>query len=262
MLIAATAVMRLIAFPLLQRLGRWFKSVDTVLEALERTMCFVEDWMPRSEPSRFLFCWFWRPQAPLCFVSLSRSFPALVRAARDEIEVAHLGCSEIACRAEAAARVNPLKPDEATIAAGAAMFQQKLRGLSKFDGSGHTDHRRASHPRVPALRELIPVLTTVRSSPTSTTASEHGDAAWDLPESRNLADRRIPPPLAAVSLSGLATTRPPHRHWRPLRWLGACESCHKGSLRRWKQTEWPMSCAIRMSIPTRSIPDFSKPDPR
>ena len=45
--------------------------------------------------------------------------------------------------AKDAARVNPLKPDEATIAAGAAMFQQKCAVCHNFDGSRPHDHRRA-----------------------------------------------------------------------------------------------------------------------
>jgi mono/diheme cytochrome c family protein len=38
---------------------------------------------------------------------------------------------------EAAARVNPLKPDGATIAAGAEAFQQKCAVCHKFDGHNH-----------------------------------------------------------------------------------------------------------------------------
>ena len=54
--------------------------------------------------------------------------------------------------AEAAARVNPLKPDEATIAAGAATFQQKCAVCHNFDGTGHTTIGEHVYPRVPALR--------------------------------------------------------------------------------------------------------------
>src|SRR5258708_18799217 len=61
--------------------------------------------------------------------------------------------------AEAAARVNPLKPDEATIAAGAATFQQKCAVCHSFDGTGRTTIGEHVYPRAPALLQLLPALT-------------------------------------------------------------------------------------------------------
>ena len=85
--------------------------------------------------------------------------------------------------AETAARVNPLKPDEATIAAGAATFQQKCAVCHNFDGTGHTTIGEHVYPRVPALRELVPVLTdgqifTYINDGIRNTAMP----AWDLPD--------------------------------------------------------------------------------
>ena len=61
--------------------------------------------------------------------------------------------------AKDAARVNPLKPDEATIAAGAATFQEKCAVCHNFDGTGRTTIGEHVYPRAPALRQLLPALT-------------------------------------------------------------------------------------------------------
>src|ERR1700751_348279 len=48
---------------------------------------------------------------------------------------------------EAAARANPLKPDEANIAAGASSFQQRCAVCHGFDGTGHTTIGEHVYPR-------------------------------------------------------------------------------------------------------------------
>jgi len=65
------------------------------------------------------------------------------------------------------------------------------------------------------------------------------------------------------------TTRPPNRHWRPLRWLGRLRILPQGSLRPVEaDANGQMSCAIRMSIrrdhprllETRSAADVHEDD--
>jgi mono/diheme cytochrome c family protein len=58
--------------------------------------------------------------------------------------------------AEAAARANPLKPDEANIAEGAASFQQKCAVCHGFDGGGRTTIGEHVYPRAPSLRQACP----------------------------------------------------------------------------------------------------------
>ena len=59
---------------------------------------------------------------------------------------------------EAAARANPLKPDEANIAAGASTFQQKCSVCHGFDGGGRTTIGEHVYPRAPSLRQASPAL--------------------------------------------------------------------------------------------------------
>jgi mono/diheme cytochrome c family protein len=85
--------------------------------------------------------------------------------------------------AEAAARANPLKPDEANIAAGASSFQQKCAVCHGFDGGGRTTIGEHVYPRAPSLRQAIPSLTdgqifTYVNDGIRNTAMP----AWDLPD--------------------------------------------------------------------------------
>src|ERR1700729_1288315 len=140
--------------------------------------------------------------------------------------------------AEAAARVNPLKPEEATIAAGAATFQQKCAVCHNFDGSGHTTIGEHVYPRVPALRELVPVLTdgqifTYINDGIRNTAMP----AWDLPENevwQIVAFLRHLPPTAAPG----SASRAPPAHAIEAHYVGsaACESCHPAIHDRWGKT--------------------------
>ena len=55
--------------------------------------------------------------------------------------------------AEAAARANPLKPDESNLAEGASSFQQKCSVCHGFDGGGRTTIGEHVYPRAPSLRQ-------------------------------------------------------------------------------------------------------------
>src|ERR1700678_4373952 len=60
---------------------------------------------------------------------------------------------------EEANRADPLPPDEAGIAAGAALFQQNCAVCHGFDGGGRTTIGTNVYPRAPALRQALPSLT-------------------------------------------------------------------------------------------------------
>src|SRR5271155_3765133 len=60
---------------------------------------------------------------------------------------------------EQAHRVNPLQPDEAGLAAGAALFQQNCAVCHGFDGGGRTMIGTNVYPRAPALRPALSTLT-------------------------------------------------------------------------------------------------------
>ena len=57
---------------------------------------------------------------------------------------------------EQANRVNPLQPNEAGLAAGAALFQQNCAVCHGFDGGGRTTIGTNVYPRAPALRQALP----------------------------------------------------------------------------------------------------------
>ena len=166
--------------------------------------------------------------------------------------------------AEAAARVNPLKPDEAIIAAGATTFQQKCAVCHNFDGGGHTTIGEHVYPRVPALRELIPVLTdgqvfTYINDGIRNTAMP----AWDLPDHEIWQViaflRHLPPSVPPGSPNSTPAPITAGAHYAG---SAACESCHKDIYARWKQTRMANVVRDPREHPDAVIPDFSKPDPK
>src|ERR1700722_7785871 len=116
--------------------------------------------------------------------------------------------------AEAAARANPLKPDEANIAAGASSFQQKCAVCHGFDGGGRTTIGEHVYPRAPSLRQALPALTdgqmfTYINDGIRNTAMP----AWDLPENeiwQIVAFLRHLPPTAAPGAGNGATLARAH----------------------------------------------------
>ena len=165
--------------------------------------------------------------------------------------------------AEAAARVNPLKPEEATIAAGAATFQQKCAVCHNFDGTGHTTIGEHVYPRVPALRELVPALTdgqifTYINDGIRNTAMP----AWDLPDHEiwQMVSflRHLPPSVPPGSSNNTPAPIATGAHYVG---SAACESCHKEIYDRWKQTRMANVVRDPHEYPDAIAPDLSKPDP-
>ena len=60
--------------------------------------------------------------------------------------------------AQDAERANPLSPNEADLAAGAALFQQHCAVCHGFDGGGRTTIGTNVYPRAPVLRQALPAL--------------------------------------------------------------------------------------------------------
>src|ERR1700727_1265997 len=165
--------------------------------------------------------------------------------------------------AEAAARANPLKPEEANIAAGASSFQQRCSVCHGFDGSGRTTIGEHVYPRAPSLRQALPTLTdgqifTYINDGIRNTAMP----AWDLPESevwQIVAFLRHLPPTAAPG----SASRAPPAHAIEAHYVGsaACESCHQEIYDRWRKTRMANVVRDPREHPDAFIPDFSKPDP-
>ena len=157
---------------------------------------------------------------------------------------------------EAAARPNPLKPDEANVAAGAALFQQKCAVCHGFDGGGRTTIGEHVYPRAPSLRQALPALTdgqifTYVNDGIRNTAMP----AWDLPEKeiwQIVAFLRHLPPTAAP---GSANGAPP-AHVIEAHYVGsaACQSCHQEIYARWRKTRMANVVRDPREHPTRSSP--------
>src|SRR6202046_4694453 len=140
--------------------------------------------------------------------------------------------------AEAAARVNPLKPDKATIAAGAATFQQKCAVCHSFDGTGRTTIGEHVYPRVPALLQLLPALTdgqifTYINDGIRNTAMP----AWDMPDHEIWQIvaflRHLPPSVPPGSANNTPAPIATGAHYVG---SAACESCHKENHARGEET--------------------------
>src|SRR3984957_15084581 len=164
---------------------------------------------------------------------------------------------------EAAARANPLKPDEANIAAGASTFQQKCSVCHGFDGGGRTTIGEHVYPRAPSLRQASPALSdgqifTYISDGIRNTAMP----AWDLPEKEIWQIvaflRHLPPVAAPGSDNGPVLARVADAHYVG---SAACESCHQEIYDRWRKTRMANVVRDPREHPDAIIPDFSKPDP-
>ncbi len=161
---------------------------------------------------------------------------------------------------EDAARVEPLRPNESDLAAGASLFQSKCAACHGFDAAGHTMIGEHVYPRVPSLRELMPTLTDgqafayIRDGIRNTAMP-----AWTLPETQIwqvvLFLRHLPmtagrTPEAQASVAGA-------------HFVGsvACQSCHQDVYKRWSQTRMANVVRDPRAHPDAIIPDFSEPDP-
>jgi mono/diheme cytochrome c family protein len=140
--------------------------------------------------------------------------------------------------AEAAARANPLKPEEANIAAGASSFQQKCSVCHGFDGGGRTTIGEHVYPRAPSLRQALPALTdgqifTYINDGIRNTAMP----AWDLPENEVWQIvaflRHLPPTATPGAGNGPTLACATDAHYVG---SAACESCHQEIYDRWRKT--------------------------
>jgi predicted CXXCH cytochrome family protein len=164
---------------------------------------------------------------------------------------------------EAAARANPLKPDEANIAAGASSFQQRCAVCHGFDGIGRTTIGEHVYPRAPSLREALPSLTdgqifTYINDGIRNTAMP----AWDLPDDEIWQIvaflRRLPPTVTPGSANKATAPIAAGAHYVG---SAACESCHKEIYDSWRKTRMANVVRDPREHPDAFIPDFSKPDP-
>ena len=164
---------------------------------------------------------------------------------------------------EAAAMVNPLKPDEANIAAGAALFQQRCAVCHGFDGGGRTTIGENVYPRVPSLRDALPSLTegqifTFIHDGIRNTAMP----AWNLPD-REIWQivsflRHLPPTAEPGSAQETIAPIAAGAHYVG---SAACESCHKEIFGRWRRTRMANVVRDPREHPDAIIPDFSQPNP-
>src|SRR6185437_11128932 len=178
-----------------------------------------------------------------------------------EVEVASW-LLEHSVPAEAAGRLNPLKPDEANIAEGASLFQQKCSVCHGFDGTGRTTIGEHVYPRAPSLRLALPSLTdgqifTYVNDGIRNTAMP----AWDLPEKeiwQIVTFLRHLPPTATPAANTATSPIAAGAHFVG---SAACESCHKEIYTRWKKTRMANIVRDPREHPDAFIPDMSKPDP-
>ena len=158
-----------------------------------------------------------------------------------------------------AARVEPLRPNESDLAAGAALFQTKCAACHGFDAVGHTMIGEHVYPRAPSLRELMPTLTDgqtfayIRDGVRNTAMP-----AWNLPETQIwqvVLFLRHLPITAGRTPEGAASVTGAH-------FVGsaACQSCHKEVYERWSKTRMANVVRDPIAHPDAIIPDFSKPD--
>jgi predicted CXXCH cytochrome family protein len=162
--------------------------------------------------------------------------------------------------AQKAQQANPLKPNEADIAAGAATFQQHCALCHGYDGGGQTLIGANVYPRVPGLRELLPqlsdgqIFTFIRDGIRNTAMP-----AWNMPDTsiwqivlflRHLPSTAVPTPGPAPSVSDA-------------HYVGsaACRSCHQEIFARWQKTRMANVVRDPREHPDAIIPDLSKPDP-
>jgi predicted CXXCH cytochrome family protein len=162
--------------------------------------------------------------------------------------------------ADKALQLNPLSPNEADIASGAATFQQQCAVCHGYDGSGQTLIGTNVYPRAPALRQALALLsdgqvfTFIRDGIRNTAMP-----AWNIPDQSIwqivLFLRHLPPTAAPTPE---ATAQSPSTHYVG---SAACQSCHAEVFARWRQTRMANVVRDPHEHPDAIIPDLSKPDP-
>ena len=174
------------------------------------------------------------------------------------------GCCAPACRRTPRRAAIRSPGDEASLADGAALFQQKCEVCHAYDGGGKTrDRRRRSFRAPPALRAAVPSLSRRRdvlSHPQR--HPEHRHAGLGLAGSAGLAAGRCTSatcPRSRPLQRGRAAGSVAGAHYVGSQ---ACQTCHQRDLSTaGRRRAWPTSCAIRSTHPDAIIPDLTKPDP-
>jgi predicted CXXCH cytochrome family protein len=161
-----------------------------------------------------------------------------------------------------AVRRNPLSANDADLAEGAALFQQKCAVCHAYDGSGHTQIGAGEYPRPPALRGIAvaslrdgEMFYHIRNGIRNT-----GMPAWTLPERAIwqivLFIRHLP--LTAAMASEAPAALPAEAHYVG---SAACASCHREIFDRWQRTRMANVVRDPRTHPDAIIPDLGKPDP-
>ena len=162
-------------------------------------------------------------------------------------------------------RVNPLKDDLASIAAGKDLYREKCETCHAYDGGGRTTIGGNQYPRPPALRsyaiQAIPdgeLFYHIRNGIRNT-----GMPAWDLPDRQiwQLVSylRHLPQVASLIPAAAAAEASPPdHGHY-----VGsvACKGCHEEVYARWSKTRMANVVRDPRQHPDAIIPDISKPNP-
>jgi len=142
---------------------------------------------------------------------------------------------------------NPLKDDQAAIAAGTDLFRQKCEVCHGYDGSGKTEIGSGAFPRPPALRTTILSLTDgeifyhIRNGIRNTAMP-----AWDIPDRQvwqvvsYLRNLPIVAPLSSGSSSPVAEDLASKQEAavNGAHYVGSqeCQRCHEEVYARWQKT--------------------------
>ena len=165
---------------------------------------------------------------------------------------------------DARKRINPLKDDPASIAAGHELYREKCETCHAYDGGGKTTIGGNQYPRPPALRSFAIQATSdgelfyhIRNGIRNT-----GMPAWNLPDRQTwqlVSYIRHLPDVAPMTPGNAAAAAVPDHG----RYVGsiACKGCHEEVYARWSKTRMANVVRDPREHPDVIIPDFSKPDP-
>jgi predicted CXXCH cytochrome family protein len=165
---------------------------------------------------------------------------------------------------DARKRINPLKDDPASIAAGHELYREKCETCHAYDGGGKTTIGGNQYPRPPALRSFAIQATSdgelfyhIRNGIRNT-----GMPAWNLPDRQTwqlVSYIRHLPDVAPMTPGNAAAAAVPDHG----RYVGsiACKGCHEEVYARWSKTRMANVVRDPREHPEVIIPDFSKPDP-
>jgi predicted CXXCH cytochrome family protein len=162
-------------------------------------------------------------------------------------------------------RINPLKDDLASIAAGRELYREKCETCHAYEGSGKTTIGSNQYPRPPALRSFAIQATAdgelfyhIRNGIRNT-----GMPAWNLPDRQIwqlVSYIRHLPEVAPMTPEAAATPQAPPDHGR---YVGsvACKGCHEEVYARWIKTRMANVVRDPREHPDAITPDLSKPNP-